>query len=77
MKKSLILTVLLICVATVPKELIKFTVSSYILPDKKLEMQLDVVAPRLPDIYPVIFFVTGLSGVAPSYFQSNLIDSIA
>ena len=40
-------------------------------------MQLDVVAPRLPDTYPVILFVTGLSGVAPSYFQSNLIDSVA
>ena len=77
MKILVFLIVLIVCVAAAPKELIKFTVSSYILPDKKLEMQLDVTAPRLPDNYPVILFVTGLSGVAPSFFQSNLIDSIA
>jgi hypothetical protein len=41
-------------------ELAKFSVSSYILPDKKLEMQLDITVPRLPDTYPVILMVTGL-----------------
>lgn len=58
-------------------ELIKFTVSSYILPDKKLSMELDVVTPRTPASYPTILYMTGLSGLLPSFFQSNLIDSVA
>lgn len=36
MKIALFLAVMLICIAAAPKELVKFTVSSYILPDKKL-----------------------------------------
>jgi hypothetical protein len=40
-------------------------------------MELDVVAPRSPQKYPAILYVTGLSGLLPSYFQSTLIDGIA
>lgn len=60
-----------------PKELVKFSISSYILPDKQLSMELDFAVPRTPNYYPVILYLTGLSGALPSYFQSNLIDSIA
>jgi len=51
------------------KELVKFTLSSYILPNKDLSMELDVVTPRTPGHYPVMLFLTGLSGLAPSVFQ--------
>lgn len=74
-----ILFVLLLVVAanSSAKELVKFTISSYILPDKQLSMELDVAVPRNPASYPVILYLTGLSGVLPSFFQSNLIDSVA
>ena len=71
------LAMLIITVATLPRELIKFSISSYILPDKTLSMELDVVAPRSPQKYPAILYMTGLSGLLPSYFQSTLIDGIA
>jgi hypothetical protein len=35
-------------VTSAPHELIKFTIGAYILPDKSLSMELDVVAPRSP-----------------------------
>lgn len=59
------------------QELIKFSISSYILPDKKLEMELDVTSPRISNEYPIILYMTGLSGLTPSFTQSVLIDSIA
>ena len=59
------------------KEIVKFTISSYILPNKQLEMELDVVVPRTPNSYPTVLYITGLSGLLPSYFQSDLIDSVA
>lgn len=68
---------LIVTAMTLPHELIKFTISSYILPDKTLSMELDVVAPRSPQKYPAILYVTGLSGLLPSYFQSTLIDGVA
>jgi hypothetical protein len=71
------LITLVVSVMTFPRELIKFSISSYILPDKTLSMELDVVAPRSPQKYPAILYVTGLSGLLPSYFQSTLIDGIA
>lgn len=40
-------------------------------------MQLDVVVPRSPNTYPVILFITGLSGLTPDYFQADYINSIA
>lgn len=40
-------------------------------------MELDVVAPRSPQHYPAILYLTGLAGLLPSYFQSTLIDSVA
>jgi predicted alpha/beta-fold hydrolase len=60
-----------------PRELIKFSIGAYILPDKTLEMELDVVAPRSPNSYPAILYLTGLSGLLPSKFQASLLDSIA
>lgn len=60
-----------------PRELIKFSVGAYILPDKTLEMELDVIAPRSPNSYPAILYLTGLSGLLPSKFQASLLDSIA
>ena len=62
------LMVVLVATAT-PKELLKFTISSYVLPDKKLSMELDVVTPRTPGSYPPILFVTGIAGLTPSVFQ--------
>ena len=55
----------------------KFTISSYILPDKKLQMELDVTTPKSPNEYPVIIYMTGLSGLTPSFTQSTLIDSLS
>ena len=69
--------ILLVVTVSSAKELIQFSLSSYILPDKKLEMELDVVTPRSPTQYPVIVFLTGLSGLAPSAFQKGLIKSVA
>jgi len=77
MKHQFLLLTLLVAAFAAPKQLVKFSVSSYILPDKKLEMELDITVPRMPDTYPVILMVTGLEGLCPSYFQSNLIESIA
>lgn len=59
------------------QELMKFTLSSYILPDKKLEMELDVSTPRSPSDYALILYMTGMSGLTPSFTQSVFIDSIA
>ena len=67
--KILFAITLIMLVNSVSKELVKFTVSSYILPNKDLEMQLDVVTPRSPGSYPVILYLTGLSGIAPEVFQ--------
>jgi hypothetical protein len=59
------------------QDIVKFSLSSYILPDKKLEMELDVSSPRSPSDYSVILYMTGMSGLTPSFTQSVLIDSIA
>jgi hypothetical protein len=59
------------------QDIVKFSLSSYILPDKKLEMELDVSTPRSPSDYSVILYMTGMSGLTPSFTQSVLIDSIA
>lgn len=71
------LITLIVTVVTLPHDLIKFSISSYILPDKTLSMELDVVAPRSPQKYPAILYMTGLAGLLPSYFQSTLIDGVA
>lgn len=60
---------MLFIASTNSKEIVKFTLSSYILPDKSLKMELDVVTPRSPGPYPVIVYMTGLSGIAPAVFQ--------
>jgi hypothetical protein len=75
--KGAVILVLILATSAVSKEIVKFTISSYILPNKELEMELDVVIPRTPSSYPVILYLTGMAGVLPSYFQSNLIDSVA
>ena len=77
LKSLLFVTFLASLVTSTPKELTKFSISSYILPNKVLEMQLDVVVPRSPNTYPVILFITGLSGLTPDYFQADFINSIA
>ena len=75
---KLTLVLLLICLASsISKELIKFTISSYLMPDKKLSMELDVVTPRTPGSYPPMLFVTGIEGLTPSVFQEKLIESVA
>lgn len=75
--KVILILAFIVIINAAPKELTKFTISSYILPDKQLSMELDVTVPRTPNNYPVILYLTGLSGVLPSFFQSNLIDSVA
>jgi hypothetical protein len=72
-----VLWIMALVAAVLSQELIKFSLSSYILPDKKLEMELDVSAPRSPSEYSVILYMTGQSGLTPSFTQSVLIDSIA
>lgn len=64
-------------VASAPYQIVKFTLSSYILPDKSLKMEIDVRAPRTPGTYPTIVYMTGLEGLIPSAFYSNFINSIA
>ena len=75
--KMLIALILIVTGTSAAKELVKFTLSSYILPNKELTMELDVVTPRTPGHYPVMLFLTGLSGLAPSIFQEHLIESVA
>ena len=58
-------------------ELVKFSVSSFIMPDKNLSMQLDVVVPSEKGNYPTIVFITGVAGMTPAVFQQQLIDSVA
>ena len=75
--RVLLVAIALLGLAGASQELIKFSISSYIVPDKKLSMELDVVMPRRPNSYPVILFMTGLSGIAPSASQERLIESVA
>lgn len=77
MKIVFLILVSLALAASLPHELIKFSISSYIVPDRSLTMELDIVTPRSPQSYPTLLYVTGLEGLLPSYFQSSLIDSIA
>lgn len=77
MKIYLLLFLAFVEILSAPHQLVKFTISSYILPDKSLTMELDVVAPKAANHYTTIVYMTGLSGLLPSYFQSNLIDSVA
>ena len=71
--KIVLLVTILLLVTVTPRELVKFTLSSYILPDKSLSMELSVVTPRTPGSYPVMLFMTGLEGVIPSVFYEKLI----
>lgn len=71
------LALILVLAVSAPKELVKFSLSSYIRPDKSLSMELDVSVPKAPGSYPTILFVTGLSGIAPAFMQSQLVDSVA
>lgn len=75
--RQLIILLLITLALSAPYELIKFTISSYIMPNKNLQMEMDVVSPRTPNSYPPILYLTGLAGLTPSYFQQALIDSIA
>lgn len=68
MRQVLVLLLFSLALST-PYELIKFSISSYLLPNKNLEMQLDIVTPRTPNSYPPILYLTGLAGLTPSYFQ--------
>jgi predicted alpha/beta-fold hydrolase len=74
---TVLLAVTLVAGATSKAELIKFSVSSYILPNKELSMSLDIVMPRSASTYTPIIYLTGLSGLLPSTFQEKLIDSVA
>ena len=40
-------------------------------------MELDVVTPKKLGSYPAIVYLTGLDGIAPSFFQQLFIDQIA
>lgn len=75
--KIVLFVTIFLTISVTPKELVKFTLSSYILPDKSLSMELSVVTPRTPGEYPVILFMTGLEGVIPAVFQEKLIESVA
>ena len=55
-------------------ETVHFAVSSYIRPDKSLQMELDVTAPKTPGTYPTMLYLSGLEGVAPNWFQTELIN---
>lgn len=59
-----------------PSDIATFKLSSFVRPDKTLEMELDVAVPKAPGSYPVILFLTGLSGLAPAYMESELVNSV-
>lgn len=40
-------------------------ISSYILPNKTLNMEMDIIMPTVKGTYPTFMFLTGLSGIAP------------
>lgn len=45
-------------------------ISSYILPNKTLNIEMDIVMPIAKGNYPAILFLTGLSGIAPEYMYT-------
>ena len=51
-----------------------FVLSSYLIPSKDLKMELDVTTPKVPGAYPVMLFLTGVEGLAPSSMQSELFN---
>lgn len=51
---------LLHTVYAAPKDIVHFVLSSYILPNKTLSMELDVTSPRTPGNYPAVLYLTGL-----------------
>ena len=55
----------------------RIKISSYILPNKTLNMEMDVVMPTAKGTYPAILFLTGLSGLAPEFMQTDFIESVA
>ena len=54
-----------------------FVLSSYLIPDKKLQMELDVTTPRVPGSYPVALFLTGVEGLAPASYHASLVNETA
>lgn len=58
-------------------KVVHWSYNSYIIKDNKpLEFQLVLKAPSTPGKYPLIFFFSGLDGVAPEIFYSNFTSYI-
>jgi hypothetical protein len=55
----------------------QFKISSYLLPNKTLPMELSIVSPTVKGSYPVILFLTGLSGLTPKHPHSQLCNALA
>ena len=54
-----------------------FVLSSYLIPNKNLKMELDVTTPRTMGDYPVVLYLTGVEGLAPASYQAELINATA
>ena len=56
----LLLPLIITIVSSAPQQLVKFTLSSYLLPDKSLKMEIAVRAPKAPGNYTTLVYMTGL-----------------
>lgn len=81
-KLNLVCFVLLVAATVAAKEvqasnITRIKISSYILPNKTLNMEMDVVMPTVHGNYPAILFLTGLSGLAPEFMQTDFTSMVA
>jgi hypothetical protein len=55
----------------------RIKISNYLLPNKTLNMEMDIVLPIVKGSYPAVLFLTGLSGLTPEFMQSDFTESVA
>jgi hypothetical protein len=55
----------------------RIKISNYLLPNKTLNMEMDIVLPSVKGSYPAVLFLTGLSGLTPEFMQSDFTESVA
>lgn len=70
MCKEFLVLLLLVFGTVSVSEVVKFTMSSYLMPDKTMYMELDIITPKSPNIYPPILFMTGVEGLIPNQFYN-------
>jgi hypothetical protein len=65
-------------ISQVQSDLVHWSYGSFIFPmNKSLEFEVTVISPTTPGTYPVIFFLTGYSGLIPYSLYNELLSDIA